>query len=121
MTHSPDTDLNRLVAEAPNQWQTSGYMISRDGGTCTLWLSGQDAYQVCSIDPTMPNWLFDPGLNYHGMGVAFRVKIPRDYVKAESLEGITWSDWERQPYDCLTESELFGELTRHFYPDGVAE
>lgn len=97
-------------------WHTGGY-IKREGDQCRIWMScfAEDQSALVPYDPSMPDWLSDPSLDFFGDGVAFQVEIPYAFAGADDLTGITWRNWRRQPYDDATVEELADWFYEHVY------
>jgi len=95
-------------------WILSGVVdsINAEEGTITLWMEGFEELQRVQIAASMPGWMLRPG-------VAFRTKIPRDYVTSGLIrpDSVDWGVFRPQPYTYMAEEELFAELSHILHED----
>jgi len=110
----PQITLDPIPDADKTNWILSGVVdsINAEEGTITLWMEGFEELQTVQIAASMPGWMLRPG-------VAFRTKIPRDYVTSGLIrpDSVDWGVFRPQPYTYMTEEELFGELAKRLHED----
>ncbi|MBA3534114.1 MAG: hypothetical protein H0T73_19505 [Ardenticatenales bacterium] len=88
-------------------WELSGITesVDHEAGEISFWLEGFDEVQRTPIAPSMPGWVLLPE-------AAFRTRVPRRCVRAQSLAGVVWGKFEVQSLAGLLEEELLADLAR---------
>jgi tRNA1(Val) A37 N6-methylase TrmN6 len=112
---SPIITLDSQPDPDKADWFLSGVVdsVNAEQGTITMWLEGFGELQTVQIVPSMPGWILRPG-------VAFRTKIPEDFVEEGRIdkENIHWGIFRPQPYTYLSQEELFERLANLLHADG---
>ena len=111
---NPLSTLDPIPDADKTNWILSGVVdsINAEEGTITLWMEGFEELQRVQIAASMPGWMLRPG-------VAFRTKIPRDYVTSGLIrpDSVDWGVFRPQPYTYMAEEELFAELSHILHED----
>ncbi len=107
LVEEPSPATTQTLDENRPTWQVSGITeaVDHEAGQISFWLEGFDEVQRTPIVPSMPGWVLLPE-------AAFRTRVPRRCVRAQSLAGVVWGKFEVQSLAGLLEEELLADLAR---------